>query len=213
MRALAMYGAGLRAASAGRQEKWSLRYPDGTAAPLALGRWCGSLVTGDDQLLRRCTGPTLDVGCGPGRLAAAVAWRGLPVLGVDLSATAVRLARERGVYVLRRSVFDRLPAEGRWHTALLADGNIGIGGDPVRLLARLRSLLVAHGRILCELDPPSTPTRAVQVRIEDPHGVSSTEFDWAHVSVTDVGSVAAAAGLSEADNWQEAGRWFSTLVR
>jgi len=42
---------------------------------------------------------------------------------------------------VRRSVFDALPAEGRWHTALLADGNVGIGGDPIRLLSRLRGLI------------------------------------------------------------------------
>ena len=208
-----MYGAGLRALSTGRAGEWTLRYPDGSAAPLALGRWCGSLVDGDHGLLRRCEGATLDVGCGPGRLAAAVAWQGLPVLGVDVSGTAVRLARERGVCALRRSVFDRLPAEGRWRTALLADGNIGIGGDPVRLLTRLRSLLGAYGQILCELDPPYVPTRAVQVRIENPRGVRSPEFGWAHVSVTDVNSVAEAADMSVAATWKEAGRWFSTLVR
>lgn len=208
-----MYGAGLRATRAGRAGEWTLRYPDGSTAPLALGRWCGSLVDGDDGLLRRCAGATLDVGCGPGRLAAAAAWQGLPVLGVDVSATAVRLARERGVFALRRSVFDRLPAEGRWRTALLADGNIGIDGDPVRLLTRLRSLLGVDGQVLCELDPPHVPTRAVRVQIEDPRGGRSAEFGWAHVSVNDVGSVAAAAGLSQAATWEEAGRWFSALVR
>ncbi|PZS31169.1 MAG: SAM-dependent methyltransferase [Pseudonocardiales bacterium] len=208
-----MYGAGLRAASAGRAGQWTLRYPDGTTAPLALGRWCGSLVDGDHGLLRSCSGATLDVGCGPGRLAAAAAWQGLPALGIDVSATAVRLARERGVAALLRSVFERLPAEGRWRTALLADGNIGIGGDPLALLARVRSLLGVGGRVICELDPPSVPTRAVQVSIEDPRGLRSPEFGWAHVSVTDIGRVATAAGLVPVESWEEAGRWFSILLR
>ncbi|MGB9376005.1 MAG: class I SAM-dependent methyltransferase [Mycobacteriales bacterium] len=213
MSALAMYAAGLRAASAGQAGGWTLRYSDGSAKPLALGRWCGSLIGGDRSLLRRCAGATVDVGCGPGRLAAAVAWQGLPVIGVDVSATAVRLARERGVCALRRSIFDPLPAEGRWQTALLADGNIGIGGDPVSLLTRLRSLLAPGGQILCELDPPHALTRAVQVRIEDPRGLCSAEFGWAHVSVSDIGRVAGTAALTPADIWEEAGRWFSTLVR
>lgn len=213
MRALTMYGAGLRAATSGRPGLWRLRYPDGTATPLALGRWCGSLVDGDDGLLRRCAGATLDVGCGPGRLAAAAAWQGLPALGIDVSATAVRLARERGVSALRRSVFDHLPGEGRWRTVLLADGNVGIGGDPERLLTRLRSLLAPDGQVLCEFDPPHAPTRAVRVSIEDPRGLRSTEFGWAHVSITDADSVAVAAGLSPTESWKEAGRWFCTLVR
>ena len=44
----------------------------------------------------------------------------------------------RGVAALLRDVFDPVPGEGRWETALLADGNIGIGGDPVALLERVR---------------------------------------------------------------------------
>ena len=40
----------------------------------------------------------------------------------------------RGGAALRRDVFAPLPGEGRWYTALLADGNVGIGGDPVALL-------------------------------------------------------------------------------
>jgi hypothetical protein len=65
----------------------------------------------------------------------------MPVLGVDVSPAAVARAKGAGGAVLRRSVFDRLPAEGRWGTALLADGNIGIGGDPHALLRRVRDSL------------------------------------------------------------------------
>jgi hypothetical protein len=35
---------------------------------------------------------------------------------------------------------------------LLLDGNIGIGGDPHRLLRRVRELLTPTGRLLVELD-------------------------------------------------------------
>jgi len=210
---MAMYAEGLRAAAAGRTDVWVLRHADGSAEPLALGRWCGSLVAGDHGLLRQCTGPTVDLGCGPGRLTAALAWQGLPVLGVDVSHAAVALARARGVSVLRRSVFDRLPAEGRWQAALLADGNVGIGGDPVRLLTRVRSLLEPRGVILCELDPPDAVTKAVKVRIENPVGLRTGEFGWAHLSVSDISTVAAIARLAEVDTWDEAGRWFSVLAR
>jgi SAM-dependent methyltransferase len=40
-------------------------------------------------------GPVLDVGCGTGELALFLAERGLDVLGIDLSALAVRQAREK----------------------------------------------------------------------------------------------------------------------
>lgn len=83
----------------------------------------------DDILLSRCQGLVLDVGCGQGRLVAELNARGIVALGVDVSRQAVNLAAARGACVLRRNVTDRLPLEGRWGTILLADGNIGIGGD------------------------------------------------------------------------------------
>lgn len=52
-------------------------------------------------------GPVLDVGCGSGDLAIALAGRGLTVLGVDFSERAVALARQRAA-VLPADVRDRL---------------------------------------------------------------------------------------------------------
>lgn len=40
-------------------------------------------------------GPVVDVGCGPGHVAAHLAARGLPAAGIDLSPEMVRLARSR----------------------------------------------------------------------------------------------------------------------
>ena len=85
-------------------------------------------------MLARCEAPVLDVGCGPGRLVGALNARGVPALGIDISARAVEQARGRGAMALRRAVEQPVPAEGRWGTVLLADGNIGIGGDPAALL-------------------------------------------------------------------------------
>ena len=87
----------------------------------------------DDAAIRTAQGPVLDVGCGPGRMLRAAALQGHLVLGIDVAPAAVRLARGQGLPVLLRSVFDRLPGMGRWGTALLMDGNIGIGGDPSAL--------------------------------------------------------------------------------
>ncbi|MBS2533279.1 SAM-dependent methyltransferase [Catenulispora sp. NF23] len=95
----------------------------------------------DKAVLDRCQGPTLDLGCGPGRLVAELAGRGVPALGVDVAPFALLLSRANGASALRRSVFDRLPGAGRWPHALLMDGNIGIGGDPGALLDRLRTLI------------------------------------------------------------------------
>ena len=107
----------------------------------------------------------------------------------------MRLARGGGATALCRSVFDPAPGEGGWDTVLLADGNVGIGGDPAALLARCRDLIGATGRVLVELDPPGTGLRADRVRLE--HGAQrGSWFDWAHVGVDAVEEPAAHAGLA-----------------
>ena len=46
------------------------------------------------------------------------------------------MTRRRGGTAIRRDLFAPLPAEGSWEQILLTDGNIGIGGNPVRILRR-----------------------------------------------------------------------------
>lgn len=79
---------------------------------------------------------------------------GVPALGVDVSATAVRLARRSGAPALHRDVFAPLPGTGRWHTVLLANGVVGLGGDPLRVLRRAGELLRRGGRCVIDKQVP-----------------------------------------------------------
>lgn len=187
-----------------------LRAEDGTVLPLELGRWHEAPGSEELALLDRVRAPVVDLGCGPGRHVVALGERGVPALGVDAAPGAVDAARARGALVLERSVFDRLPGAGRWGTVLLLDGNIGIGGDPVALLARARALLRAGGRVLAELAPPGAVTRSLSVRLER-DGVPGPAFPWAVVACDGIAGVAAAAGLAVAEVWEGSGRWFSQL--
>jgi SAM-dependent methyltransferase len=190
----------------------SLRYADGRLLPVDVSRWRGPTDAADDDLLGRCIDPTLDVGCGPGRLVAALTAVGSVALGVDVGKSAVDLARVAGAEVVRRSVFEPLPAEGSWRSILLADGNIGIGGDPVKLLRRCHDLLAPDGQILVELDPPGWPTTSVTVRLEAEHDHSEW-FTWAHVASDTADIPACAAGLRVVERWSVEGRWFASLAR
>ena len=177
---------------------------------LPVGDWIRDADEVDLALLDHCDGPTLDIGCGPGRLAAALAEQGRVVLGIDVVHEAVGQTRERGVPALHRDVFQHLPGEGRWSTALLADGNVGIGGDPVALLRRTRELIDPRGRIVVEIAGPGTPHRALWAVLEC-GGARSRPFRWAVLGVDDIDEVARDCGLAVADVHSFGDRWCAVL--
>lgn len=180
--------------------------------PLPVADWSRSADHSDRSLLAHCRGATLDVGCGPGRMAAHLRTRGHHVLGLDIVDEAVAQARRRGVAALRRDVFAPLPGEGAWDTVLLADGNIGIGGDPSRLLRRAAELVGAAGRVVCDLAVPGTGLHVGEARLVV-QGVSTPSFRWAHVGPEALFALATGAGLSVRSVQQDEGRWIGVLTR
>lgn len=178
--------------------------------PLPTQAWLAGAGPADLALLAHCQGPTLDIGCGPGRMSEALALAGHAVLGIDVVPEAVRQTRTRGVQALRRSVFDPVPGEGRWRTALLADGNIGIGGDPVALLERVRDLLVPDGRVVVDVAAWGTGVVTRHVRLETAHGRSG-EFPWTAVGADAIQAVASAAGLGTATGHRYGDRCWAVI--
>jgi SAM-dependent methyltransferase len=189
----------------------TLRTARGHALPLQVARWCGPPDAADEALLRRCRPPVLDIGCGPGRLTIALAERGIPVLGVDISRIAVARVHQAGACAVHRSVFDPLPGQGRWATALLADGNIGIGGYPDELLRRCARLLAPGGRLLIEVEHDDVDER-MTAWLEHDDGRRGPVFPWARLGVSALLRLAAAAGLTLFEEWQQAGRVFVSVT-
>ncbi|OEU92039.1 hypothetical protein DB35_06495 [Streptomyces abyssalis] len=187
-----------------------LRRPDGWLLPLEVERWCARADQADMSVLQRCTGAVLDIGCGPGRLVAALAGLGVPALGVDTSPAAVSRTRAAGGAALQRSVFDPLPGEGRWQSALLLDGNIGIGGDPSGLLARIRELLAPEGLLYVEASPAEVEERT-EVWLDDGTGGQGPVFLWARLGREALRGSAVAAGWTVVEEWQCLGRPFVSL--
>jgi len=95
-------------------------------------------------------------------------------------------------------------------TVLLADGNIGIGGDPAALLRRAGELLAPEGRALVELEPPGSPLRREEVRLCYA-GLASAWFPWAFVGTDQIEDVARDAGFGEVETWTVEGRWFASI--
>lgn len=174
------------------QQCW-IRYEDGGLTALPVHRWLGGHradTAFDDAVVGLCEGPTIELGCGPGRLVAALTRRGVPALGVDCSAVAIALALRCWAPALRGDVFGPLPGIGYWRTVVLADGNVGLGGDPRRVLGRAAQLLRPGGRCVAEFDATSTGVRASWVRLETVDSVGPW-FRWASVGLD------AAAALTE----------------
>jgi rSAM/selenodomain-associated transferase 1 len=182
----------------------------GPGLPLALAEWLG-MRAADDLLVARCEPPVLDLGCGPGRFVEALALQGIPVLGVDLSTQAVTQTWGRGGSALRRDFTQRLPAEGRWGTVLLADGNIGIGGSPGWMLSRCRSLLRSSGIALVEADADDESDSHTSVVLRAEHGRTSVVMPWARIGARPLVTLAARAGFVAVEQWHVDGRVFVAL--
>ncbi len=184
---------------------------DGRSLRLRTDQWAGAATATDIALfVDRCAGPTLDVGCGPGRLAGALRDRGVDVLGLDISPEAVRQTRARGALALCRDIFAPLPGSRLWAHVLLADGNVGLGGRPDRLLRRVSEILGPRGTVLVELARAGTVSihEGVRLRIGER---DSACFDWATVGVDAIADVADRAGLVVVDRVDIDDRHVATL--
>lgn len=190
-----------------------LRRSDGWLLPLDIERWCADADAADLSALHRCEGPVIDIGCGPGRMVAALAARGHRALGIDVSEAAVDHTQQLGGSALHRSVFDPLPGEGKWGTALLIDGNIGIGGDPRALLDRIALLLSPGGLLVAEATPQDVDEQ-VQVRLDDGRSdATAPHFLWARVGTPALLRYARSVDWQPVDQWEAGGRPFLALRR
>jgi SAM-dependent methyltransferase len=175
-----------------------IRHDDGRVVRLPVHSWLGGRYADerfDNAMVGLCRGPTIDLGCGPGRLVTHLVQRGVPALGVDQSATAVALARRSGAPALRRDVFEPLPGTGRWQTVLLADGNVGLGGDPLRVLRRAGELLRRSGHCIAEFEAVARGIRTGWVRLESSRTIGPW-FRWASVGIDCAAELAEHAGMA-----------------
>jgi SAM-dependent methyltransferase len=166
---------------------------DGSRARFDVARWADDADATDRALLRRARGPILDVGCGPGRMVKAAIAHGMKALGVDVSSAAIEIARAAGLSVHLGSIFDPIPHEGSWSTALLLDGNTG-------------------GDVIVETHPDPARDRAYQGSLVGQDGHVSDAFPWAEVGRAVLAAHAEDAGLRVTQGWGGAGRFFSRLL-
>lgn len=199
-------------AAALRGEACAVKGMHDEALDLPVHHWQAAPDHSDLAVLGHCAGATIDVGCGPGRMGSYLAEQGATVLCVDILPEAVEQAQARGVSALQRDVFSPLPGEGRWDTALLADGSIGIGGDPEALLARMRELLAPGGRAVVDVAPDGYGVQTRPVRLRNDTGVTHP-FQWTVVGANAVPELARRTGFALIATHRYRDRWFVVLQR
>lgn len=159
-------------------------------APWDIGGAQPALLTLFDEIPP--AGPVLDLGCGSGDLALALAARGLDVTGVDFAERAITIARERAAQarpdVAPRVRFDvgdaRHPStlDGRFES-IVDSGFFHLFDQPTRdaLAVDLAAALPSGGRyyllaFAVEFDMPCTPLKVtmaeVTARFAPAHGWS-----------------------------------------
>ena len=178
--------------------------------PLEVSRWTGAADEIDMLVVARCEPPVIDLGCGPGRMVQALSESGRAALGVDMSSVAVGMSMARGGPALRRRIDERLPAEGRWGTALLMDTNVGMGGDVAALLARCLRLVIPGGLIICEVDgvPERHEVHSIVLRTQL---ATSPPLPWSRIGTTALIEVAKSLDLLLMEEWTSGGRAFVAL--
>lgn len=167
----------------------------------------------DHSVVARCVQPVLDIGCGPGRFVEDLIGNGVDVLGIDLAPAAVSGSSHAGLPILRRDVFAHQLGEAQWATALLIDGNIGIGGDPLQLLRRCASLLRAGGQLLIETDPDPALDERCWLDVIDIDGTPLGRQPWARLGFRAVNRLLPDAGLAPGSRWRVGERCFMSANR
>lgn len=184
-----------------------------TPVTMDVSRWNADADAADLSLLASVRGPVLDIGSGPGRMVRAARDLGLEALGIDVSHAAVKHARELGGSFARASVFGAVPRAGWWQTALLVDGNIGIGGDVGELLARCSELLRPTGEIVVEVDGRHDHETRYLAEVVDARGRRSATFPWAEIGRDRLVDRLPALGLTLVEHWTVGERSFCRLGR
>lgn len=150
-------------------------------------QWTGSAAAYQRSLAALCAAPAaalldaaevtagvrvLDVGTGPGTVAALAAERGAGTAAVDAEASMLAVAREALPDTdVRHGVLPELPFPGQSFDAAVANFVINHVGDPLAAVAELRRVVRSGGRVAVTIWPyPQPPLQRLWSEVFDAAG-------------------------------------------
>lgn len=132
---------------------WSEAVRGGAIASRRLGTDAAII----DAILARDPRRVLDVGCGEGWLARALATRGIDVTGIDASAPLIERARAEGGGTFHVCSFSALPCASMLRKYDVVACNFALlDEDVVPVLQALRSLIQTRGALILQTVHPWT---------------------------------------------------------
>lgn len=125
-----------------------------------------------NQALEHTHGRVLDIGCGAGQHAIALREDGLDVVGIDLSAGAVEVCRDRGLESIHQRGIGELEQfdDDAFETILLLGNNFGLVENKNRAPAYLEGLAritSEDARLIAESRNPYTTNRDIHLAYHD----------------------------------------------
>lgn len=127
-------------------------------------------------LAELCRGRVLELGCGPGHLAARIAARGHEVVGMDMNAAKVRQATERypGVRFFRGDAAELDLGDERFETVMIAEVLEHVpAAAGERILAAAGRALLPGGRLVVSVPNEKCIPHPNHVRVFDARGLRS----------------------------------------
>ncbi|MDY7010656.1 MAG: class I SAM-dependent methyltransferase [Planctomycetota bacterium] len=113
------------------------------------------------QGLSLARGRVLDVGCGAGRVGLYLQEKGLDVLGIDNSPSAIKACKQRGLKKAKVMSITQVSRRlGVFDTIVMYGNNFGLFGSfkrARRLLRRFHAMTSLPGRIIAQTNDPHLP--------------------------------------------------------
>jgi SAM-dependent methyltransferase len=229
------FGVGFKAYLSGDDRNFRVFRDDGFEEEMEVAPYFTGFPKYEKDSIQYVIGRVLDVGCGAGRVALWLKFRGFDVTGIDASPTAIEVCRMRGLTKCLVMPVEKLAfPSASYDTVLMMGNNLGLAGTvsgTIELLKKLGTITTPEGRIIASgRDPYKTDKPehlayhernrregkpAGQIRLQVQFGDVRTDwFNLLLVSIPELREIADEAGWKIERTFEgETGTYVAVLMK